>query len=354
METDIQKLLRPNVRELVPYSSARDEYTGSDALFLDANENPYNSPYNRYPDPHQKELKNAIGLLKDVQENQIFVGNGSDEAIDILFRIFCIPEKDNAVSIHPTYGMYQVCADINQIELRRVSLTDDFGLDSNALIEACDSHTKLLFLCSPNNPTSNSFDPEEMLHLAEVLDVIIVVDEAYIDFSRRESMINKLNTCPNLVVLQTFSKAWALAGIRLGIAIGNPLLIQYMGKVKYPYNVNMLTQNVGLKALKEKERTKKWIEMILREREVLRRKLSKLRFVENIYPSDANFLLVRVSKPKKVYNFLVEKKIIVRDRSNVELCEGSLRITVGTVSENAQLVGALMQYQRDFVDSCSI
>ena len=354
MKTDIGRLLRPNVRELVPYSSARDEYTGSDALFLDANENPYNGPYNRYPDPHQKELKSAIGLLKGVKENQIFVGNGSDEAIDILFRIFCIPGKDNVVSIHPTYGMYQVCADINQVELRRVPLGNDFGLDSSSLIEACDSHTKLLFLCSPNNPTSNSFSPGEMRHLAEVLDVIVVVDEAYIDFSCRESMINHLKTCPNLVVLQTFSKAWALAGIRLGIAIGHPQLIQYMGKVKYPYNVNMLTQNFGLKALKDKERTEKWIEMILRERNVLERKLSKFRFVERVHPSDANFLLVKVSKPKKIYNFLVEKKIIVRDRSNVELCEGSLRITIGTESENAQLVDALMQYQRDFVDSCSI
>ncbi len=354
MRTEIEKLLRPNIRELLPYSSAREEYTGSDALFLDANESPFNSPYNRYPDPHQKELKRQIAMLKGVTDSQIFVGNGSDEAIDILFRIFCTPEKDNVVSIHPTYGMYKVCADINHVELRKVLLREDFSLDPDAIIKTCDNHTKILFLCSPNNPTSNSFDPNEMLDLAESLDIIVVVDEAYIDFSCRESMIKYLDDCPNLVVLQTFSKAWALAGIRLGIALGNPELIHYMGKVKYPYNVNFLTQNHALGALKNKEQTEQWIGMILRERDNLTRKLQKFRFVEKIYPSDANFLLVRVSKPKKVYHFLVNKKIVVRDRSNVELCEGSLRITVGSEEENSKLTEGLMQYQRDFVDSCSL
>jgi histidinol-phosphate aminotransferase len=354
MKKDIFKLIRSNVKGLVPYSSARDEYTGKDALFLDANENPYNAPYNRYPDPHQSELKSAIARLKDISEDQIFVGNGSDEAIDILFRIFCEPGMDNVVSIHPTYGMYQVSADINNIELRKVPLTAGFGLDMPALEAACDEQTKLLFLCSPNNPTSNSFSSNDMLELAERLNVVLVVDEAYIDFSNRESLKNSVVSHPNLVVLQTFSKAWGLAGIRLGIAIGDPELIGFMTKVKYPYNLNMLTQNFAIEALKNTDRVDQWIEMILNERTVLERKLRKYRFVEQVHPSDANFLLVKVNKPKKVYNYLVEKRIIVRDRSNVELCEGSLRITIGTEEENLQLTDALMQYQRDFVDSCSL
>ncbi len=354
MRNSILKLIRTNIRGLVPYSSARDEYTGKAALLLDANENPYNAPYNRYPDPHQSELKKVIAKLKSVGEDQIFIGNGSDEAIDILFRIFCEPGKDNVVSIHPTYGMYKVSADINHIELRKVPLTADFGLDRSALEAACDEQTKLLFLCSPNNPTANSFAPGDMMELAEKLNVIVVVDEAYIDFSSRESLKNSVVSHPNLVVLQTFSKAWGLAGIRLGIAIGDPELIRFMTKVKYPYNVNMLTQNFAIEALNDTEKVDRWIEMILKERAVLERKLSKYRFVERVHPSDANFLLVKVSKPKKVYNYLVEKRIIVRDRSNVELCEGSLRITIGTEKENLQLTDALMQYQRDFIDSCSI
>jgi histidinol-phosphate aminotransferase len=352
MKREIFKLIRPNVRELVPYSSARDEYTGKDALLLDANENPYNAPYNRYPDPHQSELKKVIAGLKGVSEDQIFVGNGSDEAIDILFRIFCEPGRDNVVSIHPTYGMYQVSADINNIDLRKVPLTADFGLDMSEISAACDERTKLLFLCSPNNPTANSFAPGDILEITEKLNLIIVVDEAYIDFSNRKSLKNSVESNPNLVVLQTFSKAWGLAGIRLGIAIGDPELIGFMAKVKYPYNVNMLTQNFALEALKDKGRVDQWIEMILKERAVLERKLRQFRFVEQVYPSDANFLLVKVSKPKKVYNYLVEKRIIVRDRSNVQLCEGCLRITIGTEEENLQLTDALVQYQRDFVDSC--
>jgi histidinol-phosphate aminotransferase len=354
MRKDILKLIRPNVRELVPYSSARDEYTGKATLFLDANENPYNAPNNRYPDPHQTELKKMIADLKGVGADQIFLGNGSDEAIDILFRIFCEPGRDNVVSIHPTYGMYQVSADINHIELRKIPLTADFGLDLPALKAASNEQTKLLFLCSPNNPTANSFSPGDILELAENLNVVVVVDEAYIDFSDRESLKNSVVSHPNLVVLQTFSKAWGLAGIRLGMAIGDPDLIRFMTKVKYPYNVNMLTQNYALEALKDKGRVDQWVKMILQQRGVLERKFRKFRFVERVHPSDANFLLVKVSKPKKVYNYLVEKGIIVRDRSNVELCEGCLRITIGTEEENLQLADALMQYQRDFVDSCSV
>jgi histidinol-phosphate aminotransferase len=321
---------------------------------LDANENPYNAPYNRYPDPHQAALKEKIGRLKNVDPGQLFIGNGSDEAIDILFRIFCAPGVDNVVSIDPTYGMYQVSADINNVAVRKVSLTPSFGLDIPALIAACDDNTKMLFICSPNNPTSNSFDPEEILALAGQLDVMVVVDEAYIDFSQRASLKNRVADVPNLVVLQTFSKAWGLAGIRLGIAIADPEVIRYMARVKYPYNINMLTQQFALEALENETQVEKWIAMILEERGQLERKLKRFRFVEQVYPSDANFLLVKVGKPKKVYNFLVEKKIIVRDRSNIQLCDGSLRITVGTEDENRELTDALMQYQRDFIESCEL
>lgn len=354
MITDISKLLRSNIISLVPYSSARDEYTGSEAIFLDANENPFNAPYNRYPDPHQTDLREKIAELKGVPSNRIFAGNGSDEAIDLLFRIFCEPGVDNVVSIDPTYGMYGVCAGINDVEIRKVPLGNDFGLDLPGLKAACDARTKIMFLCSPNNPTANSFDPVDMLQLAEELHVMVVVDEAYIDFSSRESLKSNTGSQPNLVVLQTFSKAWGLAGIRLGIAIGDPLLIRTMDKVKYPYNINMLTQRYAFQALDDHVQVKEWIETILAERSRLERKLKKYRFVEQVYPSDANFLLVRVRKPKKVYNYLVEKKIIVRDRSDIILCEGSLRITIGTTVENNRLTDALMAYQRDFVDSCSV
>lgn len=353
-QNKIARLVRRNIENLVPYSSARDEYTGSEAIFLDANENPYNAPYNRYPDPHQSAVKQKIGQLKKVDPGQLFLGNGSDEAIDILFRIFCTPGEDNVVSIEPTYGMYQVSADINQVALRKVPLTSSFGLDQQALVDACDAHTKLLFICSPNNPTSNSFDPAIIAELAGQLDVMVVVDEAYIDFSERESLKNRVQELPNLVVLQTFSKAWGLAGIRLGIAIAHTEVIRYMSMVKYPYNINMLTQQFAMKALENETKVAEWVATILAERKQLERKLERFSFVEHVYPSDANFLLVKVQKAKKIYHFLVEKKIIVRDRSNIELCAGSLRITVGSEAENRALTEALMQYQRDFIESCEI
>ncbi len=354
MKPLINKLVRRNINALVPYSSARDEYTGKEAVFLDANENPFNSPYNRYPDPHQLELKNKIAKIKGITSDKIFIGNGSDEAIDILFRVFCEPGVDNVVTIHPTYGMYQVCAEINNIWVNKVPLLEDYSLDIPAIIKSCDSNTKLLFICSPNNPTSNSFEPAEILELAGKLNLIIVVDEAYIDFSKRKSLKDEVMNHSNLVILQTFSKAWGLAGIRLGIAIADPMVVSYMSKVKYPYNINMLTMNFAMEALNNENMVRQWTEEILVEREILERKLKKYRFVEKVYPSDANFLLLKVAKPKKVYNYLVEKKIIVRDRSNVELCEGTLRITVGSPKENLALTEALMQYQRDFVDSCKI
>lgn len=354
MKKDIGRLVRKNIAELVPYSSARDEYTGDDAIFLDANENPYNSPYNRYPDPHQAELKTRISETKGVPVENIFLGNGSDEAIDLLFRVFCEPGKDNVVSIFPTYGMYQVCSEINDVKYQKVPLKDDFSLDPEALVAACSDTTKLLFLCSPNNPTSNSFDSQVILSLVEKLDLIVVVDEAYIDFSSRKSLLQYVTQYPNLVVLQTLSKAWGLAGIRLGMAIGSREVISLMSKVKYPYNLNILTLKFAFKALENKEKVDEWVSLILEQRKLMERKMKMYRFVLNVYPSDANFLLVQVDKPKKIYNYLVEKKIIVRDRSNVELCEGSLRITVGSEAENRALSDALMQYQRDFVESCKI
>jgi histidinol-phosphate aminotransferase len=350
----IQKLVRPGILSLKPYSSARDEYKGREALFLDANENPYNAPYNRYPDPKQRELKQAISEVKGIASEHIFVGNGSDEAIDLLFRVFCEPGVDNVVAIAPTYGMYQVCADINHVEYRKAPLKDDFSLDAAAIIQACDERTKMIFICSPNNPTSNSFDARDILSLAEQNDSILVLDEAYIDFSGSPSLKDSLSEYKNLVILQTFSKAWGLAGIRLGVALADKAIIGLMSKVKYPYNLNMLTQDFALKALKNEAKMKEWVDMILSERKRLARLLRTYRFVEMIFPSDANFLLVKVRKPIKVYNYLVEKKIIVRDRSNVALCEDSLRITVGSSEENTALSTALMNYQRDFVESCEI
>lgn len=347
-------MVRPGILSLNPYSSARDEYKGRDAIFMDANENPYNAPYNRYPDPQQLDLKKAISELKKIPVSSLFLGNGSDEAIDLLYRVFCEPGSDNVVAISPTYGMYQVCADINHIKYRKASLKKDFSLDINAIEHEIDENTRLVFICSPNNPTANSFDPEEILKLAGQTNAVIVVDEAYIDFSQRRSLLTSLSEYNNLVVLQTFSKAWGLAGIRLGIAMADQEIIGWMNKVKYPYNINVLTQEFALKALNNRKQVEEWVEMILKERSRLKQLLRTYRFVEMIFPSDANFLLVKVRKPVKVYNYLVEKKIIVRDRSNVELCDDSLRITVGTPEENRELSRALMNYQRDFVESCEI
>jgi histidinol-phosphate aminotransferase len=354
MSTNINKLLRENIRKLVPYSSARSEYTGTGAVLLDANENPFNEPLNRYPDPMQTDLKQKLAAMKGVQTDQIFVGNGSDEAIDLLYRIFCEPGQDNVVSISPTYGMYQVCADINDIEVKKALLNDDFSLNSEALKQAYNKNTKLLFICTPNNPTSNSFDKDDILELASELDCILVVDEAYIDFSERKSLLSELNNYPNLVVLQTLSKAWGLAGIRLGMAFSSPEIIRLMNNVKYPYNVNRLTLDFASKALNEKQQKTDWVAMILKERKAMVKKLKMYRFVQKVYPSDANFILVKVKNSKNLYAFLVEEKIIVRDRSTTELCDGTLRITVGAPEENIKLNEALMKYQRKYVESCEI
>jgi histidinol-phosphate aminotransferase len=340
----INELLRPNIRDLKPYSSARNEFSGEAAVFLDANENPFNAPYNRYPDPYQRELKKRIAAIKDVTSENIFLGNGSDEAIDIVIRAFCEPGVDNIVSIAPTYGMYQVAADINNIKVRKVLLTADFELDVDSLLDATDKNTKILFLCSPNNPTGNCFRQEDVKKLLDGFDGIVVLDEAYIDFAPDKSWLNKLQQYPNLIILQTFSKAWGMAGIRLGMAFAQNEIINVFSKIKYPYNVNILTQQKALELLTTTDQMQQWVEELLEERTKLIETLKAKSFVQEIYPTDANFVLLKTKEPKKIYDYLVDRKIIIRDRSNVALCEGCLRITVGTPEENRKLMDALAHF----------
>jgi histidinol-phosphate aminotransferase len=341
---DIGSLLRNNISSLTPYSSARDEYKGEDAVFLDANENPYNSPFNRYPDPLQTRLKNRISEIKDVPPENIFLGNGSDEAIDLLIRAFCEPGNDNILAIKPTYGMYKVCADINGVEYRESLLTDQFQVNVQQLIALADNHSKLMFLCSPNNPTSNSLDAADILKLVRQFKGLVILDEAYIDFSIHPSMASQLKAYSNLVILQTFSKAWGMAGIRLGMAFADIEIIRVLNRIKYPYNVNILTQKVALEHLVSTENKDKWVNQILEQRNLLNSQLSRFSMVKNILPGDANFLMVKFDDPKKVFDFLIVKKIIVRDRSKVPLCEGYLRITVGTSEENRMLINALNEF----------
>ena len=339
----VKQLLRPNIVALQPYSSARDEYSGAEALFFDANENPFNAPYNRYPDPHQQELKRKIASLKGINPENIFLGNGSDEAIDLLFRAFGIPGKDNVVSINPTYGMYQVAADINDIEVKRILLTPDFELDADALLDAVDENTKMIFICSPNNPTGNCFVEQDMIRVVEGFAGIVVIDEAYIDFAPEKSLLKKLESYPNLVILQTFSKAWGVAAIRLGMAFASEEIISVLSKIKYPYNVNILTQEKALGLLDNEEQKQKWVEIILKEKERLVLAFEKNPLIKEIYPSDANFLLVKVDNPEEIYDFMIDQKLIIRDRSKVALCEGCLRITIGTAEENNKLIEALKE-----------
>lgn len=341
---DISLLLRENIRALKPYSSARDEYTGAEGVFLDANENPYNNPYNRYPDPYQRKVKERIAEIKQVPVPNIFLGNGSDEPIDLLYRVFCEPGVDNVVSIDPTYGMYQVAADINNIKIKKVLLKDDFELDVPSLLAACDSNTKLLFLCSPNNPTSNCFAIADIEAVLTGFDGVVVLDEAYIDFVPEKSFLPRLSNYPNLVILQTFSKAWGMAGIRLGMAFASEAIIKVLSKIKYPYNINILSQQTALELLQQVDDKNKWVLEILAQRTVLRSLLETLPFVEKVFPSDANYLLIKTPNPKGIYNYLVGLKIIIRDRSSVSLCAGCLRITVGTAAENEELIKALKAF----------
>ncbi len=341
---DIIDLIRNNIRELIPYSSARDENSGDGAVLLDANESPYNTPFNRYPDPLQMELKERISDLLSTPSDRIFLGNGSDEAIDLLIRIFCEPSADRVIIIDPSYGMYKVCADINNVRVDFVSLNEDFSLDADRLLAALIQETKMVFLCSPNNPSSNLLDPSEIIKILSEFQGIVVLDEAYIDFSGTDGMLPLLGDYKNLVILRTLSKAWGLAGIRLGMALADPGIIQYLNKVKYPYNVNYLTQLKALEMLHSVNNKEDWIEKILTERKELENRLTGIAVVKKIYPSDANFLLVRVEDPVGIYSYLNKQGVIVRNRSHMTHCEGCIRITVGTPDENNRLIALMKSY----------
>ncbi|UOE51610.1 histidinol-phosphate transaminase [Mucilaginibacter sp. SMC90] len=346
---DINNILRENIKRLVPYSSARDEYQGEASVFLDANENAFGSPldqqFNRYPDPLQYDLKKRITEIKGVPPRNIFVGNGSDEAIDILFRSFCNPGVDNVILVPPTYGMYEVSANINDIEARKVNLTEDYQLNLEGIAEAIDKNTKLIFICSPNNPTGNSINRDDIQTLLANFSGIVVVDEAYINFSRQKSFIQELTECANLVVMQTLSKAWGLAGLRVGMAFASEEIIEVMNKVKPPYNVNESSQQLALAALANVGQVNEWIKETLAQRDRLVLQLKEFDFVVDIYPSDANFILVKTTNANGIYDFLVKQGIIVRNRSKVELCEGCLRITVGTPDENTVLLETLNTFR---------
>ncbi len=338
----LEELLRPNILNLKPYSSARDEYTGDTGIFLDANESPFNNPYNRYPDPHQRTLKQVIGRAKSIDPDHIFLGNGSDEAIDLLFRAFCRPGIDNIVAIDPTYGMYSVAAATNDTPVKHVLLNEDFSLNANAVLAAADDNTKMIWLCSPNNPTGNSFDKAAMERIVRDFRGIVVLDEAYSDFAPGTSFLPRLGEFPNLVILQTFSKAWGMAGIRLGMAFACTEIIRVLSRIKYPYNLNILTQKKALELIESnKDRVEFWVEQLITERGRMADFLRTLPFVKKVFPSDSNFLLVRTDDPKGIYNHLIDKEIIVRDRSSVTLCAGCLRITVGTHDENDSLAEVL-------------
>ncbi len=339
---DLQKILRENIKNLKPYSSARDEFQGKASVYLDANENPYNSGINRYPDPLQIELKKAIGKIKGTKPENTFLGNGSDEAIDLIIRAFCEPGKDEILSIKPTYGMYQVCADINNVRYNEVLLSEDFQLDIENFKKAITKNVKVAFVCSPNNPTGNSLKKDDILDFLQSFHGILVIDEAYIDFSSTSSYLELLDQYPNLVILQTFSKAWGMAGIRLGMAFASKEITSILNAIKYPYNVNVLTQQKALKEItSNKEQIANNVAQILDERKLLQTELKNLDIVKYIYPSDANFILAKVLDAKQTYKYLCDKEIIVRDRSNVALCEGCLRITVGTPEENKAFIKAL-------------
>jgi len=340
---NLEAIVRQNIFNLKPYSCARDEFKGEASAYLDANESPYNPEYNRYPDPMQERLKRRISQIKKISPSRIMLGNGSDEPIDLIFRIFCEPAEDNAVAIEPTYGMYKVCADINNVEYRKVLLDENFQLDAKAVLTAVDQHTKVIFLCSPNNPTGNLLNRAEMEKIIEHFAGIVVIDEAYIDFSSEPSWLNDLDKYPNLIVLHTFSKAWGLASLRCGMAFASEEIIAFFNKVKYPYNLSTLVQQTILDQLDVGNHHKnQWVKLILKERKQLADALKTISVVEKVYPSDANFLLVKVNDANGIYKKLVDKSIIVRNRNSVSLCGNSLRITVGTDKENELLIDYLI------------
>ena len=340
----LEELVRPNIRALKPYSTARDEFSGGEiTTWLDANENPYDNGVNRYPDPHQKLLKQKIAALKGVREEQVFIGNGSDEAIDLCYRIFCRPGVDNAVSIAPTYGMYRVAAQTNGVELREVPLGADFSLPVEALLAAADGRTKLLWLCSPNNPTGNAFPAQEIESLLRRFDGIVVLDEAYIDFADGGGFLPRLGEFPNLIILQTLSKAWGMAGLRLGLAFASEEIAGLFGRVKYPYNINTLTQRAVAESLRRDISAE--VAAIRAERSRLAAALAACPCIGQVYPSEGNFLLVRTAAPDLLYRELVAAGVIVRNRSRIAGCEGCLRITVGTPAENARMIETVKNFR---------
>ena len=343
----LENLVRKNILALKPYSCARDEFKGRDAhVFLDANESAYNTPYNRYPDPLQEALKKDLSLVKGVCPGRIFLGNGSDEAIDLVYRVFCEPGVDNVVAIEPTYGMYKVCADINNVEYRPVCLSADYTMSAEALLQACDEHTKVVWICSPNNPTGNDMDRRELQKLLIEFKGIVVVDEAYGDFSDLRPMRSFLDHFPRMIVLNTFSKAWASAGIRLGMAFASEEIIALFNKVKYPYNVNLLTQEKARELLADMQKVERWVNEVRYERKHMIPCLMELPVVKKVYPSSANFLLVQVTDADAIYAYLVDRGIIVRNRNRVTLCKNALRITIGSKTENNELLGALRSYRK--------
>lgn len=348
MKFELDKLVRNNIKRMTPYSSARHEFAGEAAIFLDANENSFGSPlqqnYNRYPDPLQQKLKGKISTIKGVPVQNIFLGNGSDEAIDLLFRIFCEPVKDNVIILPPTYGMYEVCAEVNDVKVKKVPLLPDFQLNLEAIEQSIDPNTKIIFVCSPNNPTGNSINRNDIEILLNNFNGLVIIDEAYINYARQKTLIPELTEYPNLVILQTLSKAWGLAGLRLGMAFAGQPVIDYMNKVKYPYNINTATQQLALEALNNISSVNNWTRTTAEQREWLINQLTNLKFVNKIYPSDANFILVKMENAKSTYDYLTGKGIIVRDRSKIILCDECLRITIGTPDENNQLIDALKTY----------
>ncbi|PWS31258.1 histidinol-phosphate transaminase [Pedobacter paludis] len=345
---DINELVRENIKKLKPYSTARDEFKGQASVFLDANENSYGSPlpanYNRYPDPLQLDLKDAISKIKGVPIENTFLGNGSDEAIDLLFRAFCNPGRDNVIILPPTYGMYEVSANINDVEIRKVDLLPNFQLDLEKIAETIDKNTKIIFICSPNNPTGNSINRTDIETILANFNGIVVIDEAYINYAKQKTFIQELTEYANLVVLQTFSKAWGLAALRLGMAFSSTKVIDVLNKIKPPYNINQATQDLAFEALKNIAQVNAWIKESVSERDRLSVELNNLNSVIKVYPSDANFILAEVIDPTKIYDSLVDQGIIVRDRSKVSLCEGCLRITVGTKVENDKLLTVLANF----------
>jgi histidinol-phosphate aminotransferase len=346
-----EKLLRKNIIDLTPYSSARQEYPGQDAIYFDANENPYNFPYNRYPDPLQSELKMKLARIRGVSADQIFTGNGSDEIIDLLIRAFCEPGLDNILVPDPSYGMYEVCARINDVGIKKVLLKQDFSLDIPQILDQSDSGTKIIFICSPNNPTANSFSEQGIIKILETFNGIVVIDEAYIDFASHKGLLKHLGHYSNLFILQTFSKAWGMAGIRLGAGFGDPGIINILNRIKYPYNISLLTQKTALEMLERSSEMEMWVRSILNQRRFLQENLVRISFVKKVYPSDTNFLLVSVNDPASVCSWLKSSKLIVRNRSKMPMCEDCIRITVGTAIENKILIDNMLKYQTEIKTS---